>query len=85
MTGDSPIPRLSPAEVLQVLDQMMLEAEEARQMTVWRHNWGCQFTFGIWEPDATCGGCLYEVKYRNEIDQYLLVPVPADKPPDGAT
>jgi len=73
MTG--PIPRLTPYEVLQVLDQMRLEAEEAERMVVWRHSTCGGFSRGIWEPDAACRWCSYEVTYREHVDQYLLVPV----------
>jgi hypothetical protein len=73
---DGPIPRLSPYEVLQVLDQMLLEAEEATRLVVWKHSAVCDgFTAGIWEPDATCSHCHFEVGYRQHIEQYLLVPV----------
>lgn len=74
--SDGPIPRLSPYEVLQVLDQMLLEAEEARRMTAWKHHAVCGgYTEGIWEPDAACSRCHFEVSDREHIEQYLLVPV----------
>lgn len=72
---DGPIPRLTPYEVLQVLDQMVAEAEQAAQMTVWRHSTCGGFNRGIWQPDVTCLRCRYEVSHGDHIDQYLLVPV----------
>lgn len=74
MTG--PIPRLTPYQVIQVIDQMRLESEQTQQLVVWKHSAVCDgFTQGIWEPDASCASCHFEVKYREHIEQFVLLPV----------
>lgn len=84
------LPRLTPYEVLQVLDQMKLEAEMAADLVAWRHTGVCGgLTGGIWEPGSVCSGCRFEENYQTHIDQYLLVPT-AEPPsntiePDRAT
>lgn len=84
--SDGPIPRLDPYQVLQVIDQIRAEAEQAQQLVVWKHTGVCDgFTEGIWQPSVTCSRCHFEVDYRDHIEQFLLLPVsePGQQPMPG--
>lgn len=70
---------LSPSELLAGITQLQRDADEAHRLAAWDHSAVCGdlLNFGVWEPGAVCRGCRFEVRHRENITQYLLVPVKA--------